>query len=255
MYQRVTAMTQPFLPKPRQSPLHSNCLHKKISLSAIKLPDLPEALKTNEVESFYRNDFVYENAQAKALANTDLYNSLQAAIGDKTSLPRYSAQGNALSTQKEEVMLSVQRIVSMVFILYGILNLLVVFFAVIVLSICNLEVVKYLLWMLLEFFLTSFFLLVFTKGYNAGELAVHLINSHIIMIIISLALSLCALVITQITKGIENSIRCANNLNNKELAYDEVVNAVKCIIIVFFFFSCIGTVSYTHLTLPTICSV
>jgi len=208
---------------------------QSISFSAIKLPNLPDQFKINEQEIFYHNDFAYEKERVKQLANTELYNSLQAITTNKESQffsNIHSRQENKNNTRNHKLILIMHPIVSIIFILYGILNLMTLFFAIIALSIYNMEIVKYIIWLLLEFTLTSFFLFVFTRGYTMNSA-----KSSITFILLGLIFNFCAFIITHATQGIGKCIYFIRNLPDESNSYEETA---KYIIIVFFFFSCVA---------------
>eukprot|EP01022_Parablepharisma_sp_SALTPOND_P003857 TRINITY_DN1160_c0_g1_i1.p2 TRINITY_DN1160_c0_g1~~TRINITY_DN1160_c0_g1_i1.p2 ORF type:complete len:349 (+),score=23.78 TRINITY_DN1160_c0_g1_i1:136-1182(+) len=217
---------------------------QKISFTQIKLSKTAEAAKKDEhapTQEYYHSNFTYEKERIKALENTEFYATLQVSTAnpDRNFLPQSSTQRTVETPQTNSLVPQIQKVVSIVFMLYAIVDFVMSFFAIIFLSISNLPVVQYLLWIVLEFLLTSLFIYASIKGHNAATFHIPSANWHILRISLTFLSHLCALLATELSKGIKQMLSCSMKWNKEDNSYEANIEAMKCIIIASFFFSCL----------------
>ncbi len=197
----------------------------------------------------FDNSFSYEKERLRAIQNTELFASLQSlASGPDVSILPLSALSSTTRTplsagqptKKCDKLAQIQRIVSIALVLYAIANFIGAFFAILYISISNLPIVKYLQWIIGEFLLTAAFIVVSIKGHNVGGPELRGASWHLYRVMGIVIVEMCLLLIVALAKGLYSSLECAMGWNRNGNTYDENADAMNCVIVVSFFFSCMA---------------
>ena len=221
--------------------LSRECTTEKIHYNEIKLP-IPSIINQKEMASDYHNDFNYEISRVKALIHTELYTTLQVStLEQNNDLQNSYIKPNPINQPQKtnKRLLSIQRIISMIYLIYGIVNMIVQFFVIIMFSVFDMNLIQYMIWVLLELILTALFIYISTKGYTMDNVTSSLLNKRIIIISILLCFLLCSLIISQHYKGIYNSIICEASSVPDISSDKQFEERIECVTFSFFFFSCI----------------
>ena len=219
---------------------------QKISFTQIKVLKNSElSKKDGHIQNVdCENTFTYEKERIKALEHTELYASLQSStiIAEPTlfasnfhpSLPFSMDSG---SVPNCDTIGKVQKIVSMIFMLYSIANFIGAFFAILFISISSLPIVKYLLWIVFEFGMTSVFIYVSIKGHNVTSKDFKNSGFHLCRVSVMIMILLGAVIGISFDFGVRKMLECAMEWNKEGNSYEVNVEAMRCIIVATFFFS------------------
>jgi len=233
---------------------------QKADFSQIKVPKILELSRkeenTEQPTEYYHNNFTYEKERMKAIVHTELFQTLQSSTANpdtgifSTNLSSITKPINLDAEQNKcKVIYQIQKIISIIFMLYAIADFVMTFFAIIFLSISNLPIVSYLLWIFSEFILTSGFIFISIKGHNAANFELSDINSHICRVALVFIGLLSALVGTQISKNITEMLACGLSYKNQAKNIEQTSDSMLCILITAFFFSCLVKLVFTGIYL------
>ena len=194
------------------------------------------------VKEFNQNEFAFEKERIKALQHTELYAALSTmnhvSVPIRNLFNPLEKEGSDSNTKKCAALPQIQKVVSVLLILYSIGDIVVTFFAIVFASIHSMPVVSYLTWIVAEFVLIAVFVFASIKGYNAGNFDISAANFHLWRVAIVIILQLGALMGAHISQGIKQMIICSMDWNKEGNDYESNAESMSCIIVVSFFFSC-----------------
>jgi hypothetical protein len=236
--------------EPRTEPKPEDREHdtERLSYGQVRLnKHQPERLAEN---LDWTSPFSFERERIQALKMTELYGNLHCSSEKSlVGLPpareesfNIYANGrvndpSSACTQRWNAIVHVQKLVSMMGVLYGVVCLLGWFFALSYISITSLPVTTFLSWLSEEFVTAGLLIYLCARGYYVVNYTLAQVNCHIILLVCNLLMLVSFLLVIIICRGLTDTLRCAQQWSNEGNSADENVEAMLCIVLLTLFFS------------------
>ena len=233
---------------------NNNC--RTIEVKEVVLEDVPPIGKSEEKKTVpglitsldCSVEFSFEKERIKAIENTQLFASVNTINNDcflssnkikellynnKVAMDEFEKN---CRDSKERIM-NILKLLCIIFTLFATMNIIAVFFGMLFLSIANLPLANFIIWLCIELVTAILFVILSIQGSNINQYSNHAFEKYFKYLIIFCIFLIVLMIIIELNKDIKDVFKCGMSWGNENNEYNDNVLAMKCIMLLCVFCS------------------